>query len=50
MYVFITKANSVQVSGKNFTPEEPAFYDRSSNILIKSGYLPSENLCAGLTE
>jgi hypothetical protein len=50
MYVFITIASAVQVSGKNVTPPEPAFYDRLANILIKSGYLPSQNPYAGLTE
>jgi uncharacterized peroxidase-related enzyme len=32
------------------TPAEPAFYDRLASILVKSGYLPSENRYAGLTE
>jgi uncharacterized peroxidase-related enzyme len=31
------------------TPTEPAFYDRLGAILVKSGYLPSENRYAGLT-
>ena len=30
------------------TPAEPAFYDRLANILVKGGYLPSENRYAGL--
>jgi uncharacterized peroxidase-related enzyme len=32
------------------TPSEPAFYDRLATILVKSGYLPSENRYAGLNE
>jgi uncharacterized peroxidase-related enzyme len=32
------------------TPAESAFYDRLASILVKSGYLPSENRYAGLTE
>ena len=32
------------------TPSEPAFYDRLATILVKSGYLPTENRYAGLTE
>jgi uncharacterized peroxidase-related enzyme len=31
------------------TPAEPAFYDRLAGILVRSGYLPSENRYAGLT-
>ena len=30
------------------TPAEPAFYDRLAGILVKNGYLPSENRYAGL--
>lgn len=30
------------------TPEDPAFYDRLGDILLKSGYLPSENRYASL--
>jgi uncharacterized peroxidase-related enzyme len=30
------------------TPTEPAFYDRLAGILVRSGYLPSENRYAGL--
>jgi uncharacterized peroxidase-related enzyme len=30
------------------TPTDPAFYDRLAGILVKSGYLPSENRYAGL--
>jgi uncharacterized peroxidase-related enzyme len=32
------------------TPIESAFYDRLASILVKSGYLPSENRYADLTE
>jgi uncharacterized peroxidase-related enzyme len=32
------------------TPADPAFYDRLASILVKSGYLPSENRYAGLAE
>jgi uncharacterized peroxidase-related enzyme len=31
------------------TPSDPAFYDRLATILVKSGYLPSENRYAGLS-
>jgi uncharacterized peroxidase-related enzyme len=31
------------------TPAEPAFYDRLATILVKNGYLPSENRYLGLT-
>jgi uncharacterized peroxidase-related enzyme len=30
------------------TPAEPAFYERLAGILVKNGYLPSENRYAGL--
>ena len=30
------------------TPAEPAFYNRLATILVKNGYLPSENRYAGL--
>jgi uncharacterized peroxidase-related enzyme len=30
------------------TPAEPAFYNRLADILVKNGYLPSENRYAGL--
>lgn len=30
------------------TPADPAFYDRLAGILVKGGYLPSENRYAGL--
>ena len=32
------------------TPAEPAFYERLGNILLKNGYLPSENRYASLKE
>ncbi len=32
------------------TPAEPAFYDRLAGILVKNGYLPSENRYAELKE
>jgi|SRR5450432_1297789 uncharacterized peroxidase-related enzyme len=32
----------------SITPAEPAFYNRLADILVKSGYLPSENRYEGL--